>query len=288
MRMDLLARARKLESQLARTVDRAAGRVMPAGVREPLEIAHAVVEAVEREVQPAGRGRHLFPFNRIHVSVLAPSRQARARVEAVLATEPTLAQRIHARLDAAGCPVADLTVRVGCVAEAGEEWPAPDFHVEFDRLALPPPPPVEPVAPPEPPSIEMEVLAGTAEQPAYAFQFARIDLGRCAEVRDRRNQLVRTNHVAFADTDDRVNQTVSRRHAHLEYHPQEEAFRIYDDGSEQGTGVARDGRAIAVPPGARGVRLQPGDEIVLGQARLRVHVLQDRKRDSTIPQPDIR
>jgi len=77
MRMDLLARARKLESQLTRTVDRAAARLLPVGGREPLEIAHAVVEAVEHEVQPAGRGRQLFPFNRIHVSVRAPSRQAR-------------------------------------------------------------------------------------------------------------------------------------------------------------------------------------------------------------------
>ncbi len=276
MRMDLLARARKLESQLARTVDRAAGRVMPAGGREPLEIAHAVVDAVEREVQPAGRGRHLFPFNRIHVAVLAPSRQARTRVEAVFATEPTLAQRIHARLETAGCQVADLAVRVGCVAEAGEAWGAPDFHVEFDRVVVPPPPAAAPVAPSAPPSIEMAVLAGTADQPEFAFQFARVDLGRCAQVRDRRNQLVRTNHVAFADTDDRVNQTVSRRHAHLEYHVAEAAFRIYDDGSEQGTGVARGGRTIAVPPGARGVRLQAGDEIVLGQARLRVEFPPDR------------
>ena len=74
--MDIVAKARDLETRLARTVDRAAARVLPAaGPREPLEIAHAVVEAVEREVQPAGRGRHLFPFNRIGVWVLAPSRQ---------------------------------------------------------------------------------------------------------------------------------------------------------------------------------------------------------------------
>ena len=109
--MDIVAKARDLETRLARGVNRAAARVLPAaGAREPLEIAHAVVEAVEREVQPAGRGRHLFPFNRIGVSVLAPSRQVRARVEAVFATEPTLAQRIAGRLEAAGCSVPDLTV----------------------------------------------------------------------------------------------------------------------------------------------------------------------------------
>ena len=126
--------------------------------------------------------------------------------------------------------------------------------------AAPPPAPVEE----PPPAVEIEIAAGEAEQPSYSFQFVRIDLGRCTQVRDRRNHLVRTNHVAFADTDDAINRTVSRRHAHLEYSAAERAFRVYDDGSEQGTAVSRGGRTIAVPPGARGVRLQPGDEILLG------------------------
>ncbi len=268
MSMDILAKARSLETRLARTVDRAAARVLPAGSREPLEIAHAVVEAVEREVQPAGRGRHLFPFNRIAVSVLAATPQAGTRIEAVFATEPTLLQRIAARLEAAGCPVPDLAVSVACVAQAADEWMAADVHVAFDRVVETAP--TNPVAPREPPAIEMEVAAGTADQPSYVFQLARIELGRCGEVRDRRNRVLRTNHVAFADEESRPNQTVSRRHAHVEYQASTDQFRLYDDGSEQGTGLARSGRTIAVPPGARGVRLQSGDEILLGQARLRV------------------
>jgi hypothetical protein len=124
------------------------------------------------------------------------------------------------------------------------------------------------VAPPH--EIELEVVAGVGGQPVYVFQSSRIDIGRCADVRDRRNRLVRTNHLVFADTDDALNQTVSRRHAHLDYQAAEGAFRVYDDGSEQGTSVARGGRAIAVPPGPRGVRLQSGDEIVLGLARVKV------------------
>jgi len=284
--MDILAKARELEARLARTVDRAAARVTPAsgGAREPLEIAHAVVETVEREVQPAGRGRHLFPFNRIQVSVVAPTKQARARFEAIFAVEPTLAQRIHTRLETAGCAPAGLGVRVDYVDAAGNGWTAPDVHVDFDRVDEPLPEPTSaeasvgkpapapaPVEEP-PPAVEIEIAAGQAEQPLYSFQFARIDLGRCTHVRDRRNQLVRTNHVAFADTDDALNQTVSRRHAHLEYSASERAYRVYDDGSEHGTVVSRGGRTIVVPPGARGVRLQPGDEILLGNARLRVRL----------------
>jgi len=103
-------------------------------------------------------------------------------------------------------------------------------------------------------------------QPVYVFQSSRIDIGRCADVRDRRNRLVRTNHLVFADTDDALNQTVSRRHAHLDYQAAEGAFRVYDDGSEQGTSVARGGRAIAVPPGPRGVRLKNLDRLKNGVA----------------------
>ena len=276
--MDILARARQLEATLARTVDRAAARVAPAGGREPLEIAHAIVDAVEREVQPAGRGRHLFPFNRIRVLLVAPSKPARARFEATFAVEPTLEQRIHTRLEAAGCAPAGLGVHVDYVDVAGPGWAASDLHVEFDRVDEPLPEPVVAAAPvvamveAPPPAVEIEVAAGQADQPVYSFEFTRIDLGRCTHVRDSRNQLVRTNHVAFADSDDALNRTVSRRHAHLEYAPGEKAFRVYDDGSEQGTAVSRGGRTIAVPPGARGVRLQPGDEILLGNARLRVRM----------------
>jgi len=274
--MNILGRARRLESRIAQTVDRAAARILAPAPREPLEVAHGVVHAVERELQPAGRGRLLFPFNRILVRLVAPSPQSRARLEATLAAEPSLTQRIHARLDTAGCPTPGLIVAVEFVAAAGAEWPAPDFHVEFARVEAPAiaaavAVAAQPAAAP-PPEIELQVVAGAAGQPVYRFQCARIDVGRCAEVRDRRNRLVRTNHLAFADTDDSLNQTVSRRHAHLDYQAAEGTFRVHDDGSEQGTSVARGGRAIAVPPGSRGVRLQPGDEIVLGLARLRVKV----------------
>ena len=76
--------------------------------------------------------------------------------------------------------------------------------------------------------------------------------------------------MAFVDSDAPANQSVSRRHAHIRHEPQTGEFRLYDDRSAQGTGVLRGGKTIAVPPGTRGIRLQPGDEIVLGEAKLRV------------------
>jgi hypothetical protein len=88
-------------------------------------------------------------------------------------------------------------------------------------------------------------------------------------VRDRRNRLLRTNHVAFTDAADAINETVSRAHAHIDVGSSGEC-RLFDDRSSHGTSIVRNGKTINVPAGSRGVRLQGGDEIVLGEARLRV------------------
>jgi hypothetical protein len=267
MGMDILRRVRDLEAKITRKVDRSVGDFIQSGTREPIEIVHAIVEATVQEVQASGRGRRVFPFNAVTVTVSAPSRDARARFEAVLADGPPLRTRIIERLRSAGCDVTDVEVSVNYVGRAQKSWRNPAFHVEFARGTA--------VARPElhedskPVRIDVAVLQGVAERRTCSFVAIRIDLGRCAEVRDSRHRLIRTNHVAFVEGSD-VNQSVSRRHAHIAYEPRSRSFRLHDDGSEHGTGIVRTGRTIAVPQGTRGVRLHSGDEIVLGEARLRV------------------
>jgi pSer/pThr/pTyr-binding forkhead associated (FHA) protein len=120
--------------------------------------------------------------------------------------------------------------------------------------------------------IELTVVKGAAEKRTYAFNRSRIDIGRCSEVRDSRHRLIRANDVAFAEGGDAINQTVSRQHAHIAFDEASGTFRLRDDGSAHGTAVVRAGRTLTVPRGARGMRLQAGDEIVLGDARLRVRL----------------
>ena len=74
--------------------------------------------------------------------------------------------------------------------------------------------------------------------------------------------------VAFVDLV--TNQSVSRQHAHIEYVESARHYRIRDDRSAHGTHIVRNGRTVPVPAGPRGVRLESGDEIVLGEARARV------------------
>jgi FHA domain len=266
--VDLLEKARRLESTIARRFDRAAREAVGAVTREPLEIVHLVGEAVEREIQAGGRGTRVFPFNSITLSVLAPSREERARFEAVLAGEPPLRDRIVEQLRSQSCPIADLTVDVVYVAKAPKDWRHPQFNLAFARIARA----TATEVPREPAfaRIDLTVVCGTAARKSYSFAAGRIDLGRCAEVRDTRNRLVRTNHVAFVEGSGAINQSVSRRHAHIVYEPASGGYRVRDDGSVHGTSVVRNGSTVAVPPGSVGVRLRQGDEIVLGEARLRV------------------
>jgi FHA domain-containing protein len=273
--MNILHKVRRLEAGMTRAVERAAREWSRSGAHEPLEIAQAIVDAVSARLEPAARGRYVFPFNRIHVSIAAASKDDRARFAAVLESEPTLTERITARLRDAGCDTGSLQIAVGYVPRPGAEWSTSEFHVDFTRgatsvaapAAAPPPEPVQT----SPRELTITVVSGKTEQSTYVFTLPRINLGRCAEVRDTLSRLVRSNHVAFVDLGD-SNPSVSRRHAHIEYVEASRHYRIRDDRSAHGTSVVRNGRTVAVPAGSRGIRLESGDEIVLGEARARVRI----------------
>jgi len=268
--MDILGKARKLESRLARTVDRAAQRWSRPDPLGPLEVLHAVLEAVEERLEPVGRGAHVFPFNTIKLSVVAASREARARVAGVLDGDPTLQERICDRLRTLGCEAPSLHVKVAYVTQPEPGWSSPQFHLDFSRVSQTDLPRADQALRPE---VRLTVTSGSTDKPTYALRSERINLGRCAEVRDSRNRLVRTNHVVFNDGAG-ANDTVSRHHAHIDYDKGTRTFRLADDRSAHGTTIVRNGMTVAVPPGSRGVRLQSGDDVILGEARLRVRIVE--------------
>ena len=116
----------------------------------------------------------------------------------------------------------------------------------------------------------LTVISGSAQQQQLCLKKKRINLGRLAEVTDADQRLTRRNDVAFRDDAPSPNPSVSRAHAHIEFDPEMAVFRLFDDRSAHGTAVIRDGSVIPVPQGpSKGVALQHGDEIALGQARLR-------------------
>lgn len=261
---ELVGRTRTLESRIVARVEGAARRWSRSGGLAPLDVVQAIVSDSERGIQAIGRGRRVFPFNDIRVQIVASDKPVRAQFDAVIAGPPTLRQRITERLNAAGCDVAPVEVHVAYVAKPRTDWAQPEFHVEFTQVDRPAP------SPPPIPRFEAIVSAGVAEHPAYSLNDPTIALGRGVEVRDARQRLLRINQIVFVEGGGPVNDTVSRRHAHIELDAASGRYRLFDDGSARGTSVIRGGRAVVVPPGARGLLLQSGDEIALGDARLRV------------------
>lgn len=266
--MDIVGKAKKLERRIARSLEAAVGELAGVAATEPLEILYQALDRAEQEVQHTGRGRRTFPYTRVRLLVPIPARdrQGRARFMAVADGPPTVQERLASRLDAAGVTGQPPSVDVEFVGKPSAAWTNPRFELELLREAAPPPV----VRPASVPEIKLSVLHGKAVQRAYTFTGGRIDLGRRAEVLDGKGRLVRSNHVAFLEEGHEVNASVSRRHAHIQFVPLAREYRLMDDRSAHGTGVVRRGRTIGVHPGPRGIRLETGDEILLGQARLRV------------------
>lgn len=239
----------------------------------PLEIVQAVLDAVERAVQPIGRGRRVFPWGALTVRVLAPD-SARPAIGAALGT---LGPRVRERLAELRCePPSSLDVDVEYLDEAPAAWASGQvFDVAYGagRVAAPGPGPAaaDDVARPV---VHITVLAGTATAVSYAFDEATVSIGRSVDPTDEQGRH-RRNRVAFLDLVDGVNETVGRAHARLRRDPATGEYRLYDEGSRNGTSILRDGETIAVHRrDPRGVRVRSGDEIHIGRAALRIEIRQ--------------
>ena len=87
----------------------------------------------------------------------------------------------------------------------------------------------------------------------------------------------RRNDLAFTE-DNEINRSVSREHAHVLYHKADGEYRLYNDrwyktagklSGNCGLWIIRDGLSQEVHRNSRGFKLEPGDEIQLGQAIVR-------------------
>ena len=157
--MDILRSARKLESTIAGKLEDAAKEFVRPGPLEPLEIVHAIVHAVGLESQDGRPGRAVAAFNEVTVSVVAASPEARRRLEGAFSGEPTLRDRIVARLRLAGHSADDLGVAIEFVTGPEDGWSSPDFHLVFASVERHP----APAAPRRPVEIGLTVVRGAAE-----------------------------------------------------------------------------------------------------------------------------
>jgi hypothetical protein len=231
----------------------------------PLEIREALLDAIEGEVTPLGGGRRVLPWAGLAARIVAPA-GTRAACEA---TFRDFDARLRARLAEIRCEApAALEARVEVLESAPADWDTGRlFAIDYDPLP-------DPAAPPTaaPPALTITILAGTATQPAFATTVDTVLVGRGVEPVDSDGR-VRRNHVAFLDDAGDVADTVGRAHARFAWDEGSGAWRLFDEGSSNGTHVIRNGTTVPVPRrDPRGVRVRTGDEIQFGRARVRIEV----------------
>lgn len=246
----------------------------------PLEIVKAVLDELELKVHPVGRGRRVFPYNRITVRV-GPTAADR---QALLAALETVEARLRERLSELQCPEPQgLTVRIALLKKTPAEWqPGRLFSIDYAAdAAAPAPPPAAAVAAAtaapreEKPTcrpVRIAILKGAAASELFTFQQPVIAIGRTPEPTDDQGR-VRRNDIAFLDVTDGITETVGRAHARIQFEPATAEYRIFNDGSSNPTFIVRAGTTIQVAPrDPRGVRLRSGDEIHLGRAAMQLTV----------------
>lgn len=260
--MRLLRRIEKTMDERLRAIF-SGGREAP-GSREAIELYRDALEQIAGHAIAGKRGDRVFPFNLIAVELAAGNAERKAVLEALF-DAGQLADDVRATLKEEGvAPPADLTVVVS-YPEAAES----EVRVTCERrekaaepAPAPPPDPV-PLTP-----ARLITTVGISSAPDFDLNQPRVNLGRESEVVDAAGRTIRRNHLYFTESAHEANASVSRSHAHIRFEAGD--WRIYDDGSSLGTSIVREGRLLAVPSHAsRGVALRAGDEVYLGQVRLR-------------------
>jgi len=247
----------EIEKTIERGFHRFAERMFgPADSNELLLLHRAILAEVEGKVQVVARGRRVFPFARVVVTLVAAEAERRTILQAAFGER--LGADIRETMEGSECELPrGFSVEVR-TAEAGLHAFDIEYSVEPAKTQT-----AAPAA-----TGRVILVKGKTESAEYALGKARTNIGRMPELTDPDHRVVRRNDVVFEEGADEANATVSRKHAHIRLDSGD--YRLCDDGSEFGTRVFRDGRSIEVPTGdRRGEKLRPGDEIYLGRACLR-------------------
>jgi hypothetical protein len=249
----------EIEKTIERGFHRFAERMFgPADSNELLLLHRAILAEVEDKVQIVARGRRVFPFARVVVTLVSADAERRAILQAAFGER--LDADIREAMEGTECELPrGFSVEVH-TAEAGLRA----FEIAYSAE------PVKAQATTAAPTAigRVVLVKGKTSSPDFTLERARTNIGRMPELTDADHRVVRRNDVVFEEGADEANATVSRKHAHIRLEGSD--YRLCDDGSEFGTRVFRDGRSIEVPAGdRRGEKLRSGDEIYLGRACLR-------------------
>ena len=244
----------------------------PKEAPELAEIRLAVLEKILKKGQRAG-GKIMFPYNLVRVHVRGVSEEESAFYKSAF-LKGYFEQEIKKSLARSSYRFPDdLEVEFSTSEELPDK---PKEWLSVETLSVPAKAP-----PPGPARRTAKLISvrGTPTPPEIILNKERINIGRGVDV-DRAQGPSRRNDLAFTEESE-INRTVSREHAHILHFKKTGEYRLYNDrwykhdkkdAANCGLWIIRDGLSQPVTRDARGVKLQPGDEIQLGRALVRFQV----------------
>jgi hypothetical protein len=231
-----------------------------------LDLRTAVIEHVEQSVAAAGRGTRVLPGPVVVVQVHpAGFKDARALGTVMADLRAVLIEH----LEAMKCIVpTNFQVQLKTVSRRPSGWDARQrFAVVFEKEKSTR---VQGTDIVEPRGLRLVVSLGKAQKKEFDLLLPVIRIGRTRFPTDSKGH-VRTNDIAFADDGSERSRSVGRGHAEIRFLPETRTYRVFDQGSANGTRVLRKGRLSEVAPNDPvGMPLQPGDELHVGTAIIRV------------------
>jgi hypothetical protein len=231
-----------------------------------IEICKDVEEDLRSKILAQGRGVRTFPFNRIDLLVFVKDEEQRAAYESVFTGEGGFAERIVAMLAEEGARPRELHTEILVSVDGEQARLDRPYHLRCSRSTV-----VKPVVDASRKTARLTVLRGQALTPEVLTRADRVNIGRLVEVSATNGSVIRINDLAFDENET----TVAREHAFLRWDAAAGAYLLFDALSgTRGTRLFRSGESYTLPKGAsKGAQLRHGDEIHLGQARIRFELV---------------
>lgn len=250
----------KFLERLERAIEEMLGRLQKRGSgQEPLEITSAIQNEVETKITPIGNGKRVFPFNHLKVDLYAADDERSALYKVAFVDGERLKNAIVQRLGPPRCESPKrLSIEINIVSKTDQEPTDKAFNISYlyhqDDKGT------------SETGARLIVLRGEARTRVFKIEKQEVRIGRQSEVLNKDGLPVRRNDLIFLDNENEINQSVSRRQAHLKVDRATGQFKVYDDDSAYGTVVIRADRDPLKVTRNFGVALQSGDEIYFGQA----------------------
>lgn len=277
---------RSIESWLQQRIEGTSGLSAEA---QPLDLVRQIEREIERNKKIFINDETFVP-HRLIVHLFAPT-SARVEEYEALFNTPSFREWVEAYIAERGYKLLDrLRVTTECHQEPRPEFKGRACWVEFswpqggadpadctvvidpkDRTRILS---AEPGQSEVPIKATLEVISGEAYVSPIVITRRTTNIGRSENVLDHQTRrLLRVNHLAFKrpESAEAVNHTISRRHAHITF--ADGQFRLFDDGSQNGTRVQRGDSTLMVPKAtasAEWVALLGGDVVIVGRARVKV------------------